>query len=70
MDFKPYTPSMDRVESPEGAEWCGHWPKSREESADFGGRMNLIFSRNIPVLDRRQKNDICENSKDRKTQPR
>lgn len=35
LDIKPYTPSADRVESPEVPKWCGHWPKSLEESGDF-----------------------------------
>ena len=35
LDIKPYTPSMDRVETPVVPEWCGHWPGSLEESASF-----------------------------------
>ena len=35
LDLKPYTPSLDRVECPKVPEWCGHWPKSLEESEDF-----------------------------------
>ena len=35
LDIKPDTPSLDRVESPRVPEWCGHWPKSLEQSADF-----------------------------------
>lgn len=35
LDIKPYTPSMDRIESPKVPSWCSHWPKSSEESADF-----------------------------------
>lgn len=35
LDIKPYTPSLDRVESPGVPEWCRHWPKSIEESGDF-----------------------------------
>lgn len=35
LDIKPYTPSLDRVESPGVPEWCCHWPKSLEESAHF-----------------------------------
>lgn len=35
LDIKPYTPSLDRVESPEVPAWCRHWPKSLEESASF-----------------------------------
>lgn len=35
LDIKPYTPSLDRVGNPAVPDWCGHWPKSLEESADF-----------------------------------
>ena len=35
LDIKPYTPSFDRVESPEVPTWCGGWPKSMEESGAF-----------------------------------
>jgi len=35
IDLKPYTPSLDRVESPGVPQWCGHWPKSVEKSGDF-----------------------------------
>jgi len=35
IDLKPYTPSLDRVENPSVPEWCRHWPKSLEKSADF-----------------------------------
>ena len=35
LDIKPYTPSIDTVESPTTPEWCSDWPKSMEESATF-----------------------------------
>lgn len=35
LDLKPYTPSLDRVESPVLPGWCAHWPKSVEASGDF-----------------------------------
>ncbi|SHN88609.1 SAM-dependent methyltransferase [Desulfitobacterium chlororespirans] len=35
LDIKPYTPSLDRVETPDVPEWCCHWPKSLEESGNF-----------------------------------
>jgi tRNA-Thr(GGU) m(6)t(6)A37 methyltransferase TsaA len=35
VDLKPYTPSLDRVETPEVPSWCKHWPRSLEESATF-----------------------------------
>jgi tRNA-Thr(GGU) m(6)t(6)A37 methyltransferase TsaA len=35
LDIKPYTPSFDRVETPDIPAWCSHWPKSTEESGCF-----------------------------------
>lgn len=35
LDIKPYTPSLDRVETPGVPEWCSEWPKSIEESGVF-----------------------------------
>ena len=35
LDIKPYTPSLDRVESPGVPAWCSDWPKSTEESGYF-----------------------------------
>ncbi|WP_343209195.1 SAM-dependent methyltransferase [Anaerolentibacter hominis] len=35
LDIKPYTPSMDRIGTPQVPEWCAHWPKSFEESGEF-----------------------------------
>ena len=35
LDIKPYTPSLDRVETPGVPEWCDQWPKSIEQSAYF-----------------------------------
>lgn len=35
LDIKPYTPSIDRVESPQVPKWCSNWPKSTEESGYF-----------------------------------
>ncbi len=35
LDIKPYTPSLDRVETPGVPEWCCHWPKSVEASGEF-----------------------------------
>ncbi|MDO5576212.1 MAG: SAM-dependent methyltransferase [Fibrobacter sp.] len=34
LDIKPYTPSLDRVESPSVPAWCSSWPKSTEDSGD------------------------------------
>lgn len=35
LDIKPYTPSLDRVESPIVPDWCKTWPKNVETSGDF-----------------------------------
>lgn len=35
LDIKPYTPSLDRVETPDVPKWCSHWPKNTEESGHF-----------------------------------
>lgn len=35
LDIKPYTPSLDRVETPEVPKWCSHWPKSLDVSSEF-----------------------------------
>ncbi len=35
IDIKPYTPSLDRVESPKVPDWCAQWPMSLEESGEF-----------------------------------
>ena len=43
LDIKPYTPSLDRVEEPGVPDWCGHWPKSIEASADFAWEEEFNF---------------------------
>jgi len=43
LDLKPYSPSSDRVKNPLVPEWCNHWPKSIEESADFDWISERIF---------------------------
>ena len=43
LDIKPYEPSCDRVEKPRVPEWCKHWPKSIEESADFDWENEFNF---------------------------
>ncbi|MDD5556669.1 MAG: SAM-dependent methyltransferase [bacterium] len=35
VDLKPYHPSIERVRDAAVPEWCGHWPKWYEDSADF-----------------------------------
>jgi Uncharacterized conserved protein len=43
LDIKPYTPSLDRVESPGVPEWCSHWPFSVERSGDFDWENEFNF---------------------------
>lgn len=43
LDIKPYTPSLDRVESSMVPKWCSHWPKSLEESSDFNWENEFNF---------------------------
>lgn len=43
IDLKPYTPSLDRVESPQVPEWCSHWPKSLEKSGEFNWEEEFNF---------------------------
>lgn len=35
LDIKPYTPSIDRVDTPVVPKWCSHWPRSLEQSENF-----------------------------------
>jgi len=43
LDIKPYTPSLDRVETPGVPEWCRHWPKSIETSGVFNWENEFSF---------------------------
>ena len=43
LDIKPYTPSLDRVESASVPQWCEHWPKNLEESANFNWENEFNF---------------------------
>lgn len=43
LDIKPYTPSLDRVESPNVPNWCSHWPHSLEESDSFAWENEFNF---------------------------
>lgn len=43
LDLKPYTPSLDRIETPGVPEWCCHWPKSSEQSACFEWEKEFNF---------------------------
>lgn len=43
LDLKPYTPSLDRVETPRLPDWCAHWPLSVEASGDFDWESEFLF---------------------------
>ena len=43
LDIKPYTPSLDRVETPGVPAWCSHWPKSLEQSGSFNWENEFNF---------------------------
>lgn len=43
IDLKPYTPSLDRIETPIVPNWCSHWPKSLEASSDFNWENEFNF---------------------------
>ncbi len=43
LDIKPYTPSLDRVETPGVPEWCSHWPQNLEESGSFNWEDEFNF---------------------------
>jgi len=43
LDIKPYTPSLDKVETPGVPEWCCHWPKSLEQSEAFDWENEFNF---------------------------
>lgn len=44
LDLKPYTPSIDRVETAQTPDWCRHWPKSFEESGSFDWAAEFNFA--------------------------
>jgi tRNA-Thr(GGU) m(6)t(6)A37 methyltransferase TsaA len=43
LDIKPYTPSLDRIETPGVPEWCRHWPMSSEQSGSFDWENEFNF---------------------------
>lgn len=43
LDIKPYTPCIDRVESPSVPDWCSHWPKCYEDSGEFDWESEFNF---------------------------
>lgn len=47
LDLKPYTPSLDRIESPDTPGWCSHWPKSVEQSGSFDWENEFNFQERV-----------------------
>ena len=45
LDLKPYHPSVDRVRDVAVPEWCSHWPKWTEDSADFDWESEFVHAR-------------------------
>ncbi|WP_059050656.1 SAM-dependent methyltransferase [Paenibacillus senegalimassiliensis] len=43
LDIKPYTPSLDKVDTPTVPKWCSHWPTSLEQSASFNWENEFNF---------------------------
>jgi tRNA-Thr(GGU) m(6)t(6)A37 methyltransferase TsaA len=43
IDLKPYQPSVDRIRDVSVPEWCDHWPKWYEDSADFDWESEFSF---------------------------
>ena len=43
LDIKPYTASLDRVETPATPSWCSHWPQSIEASGVFDWSAEFHF---------------------------
>ncbi len=43
IDIKPYLPCIERVENISVPEWCKHWPKNYEESANFDWENEFLF---------------------------
>lgn len=42
IDLKPYHPSIERVRDASVPEWCSHWPKWYEDSADFDWGSEIV----------------------------
>ena len=43
LDIKPFHPCSDIVGDVQVPSWCGHWPKSREASAEFDWESEFTF---------------------------
>ena len=42
IDLKSYHPSIDRIKDVSVPEWCSHWPKWYEDSADFDWESEFV----------------------------
>lgn len=42
IDLKPYSPCLDVVRDVQVPDWCAHWPKCMEESAEFDWEAEFI----------------------------
>jgi tRNA-Thr(GGU) m(6)t(6)A37 methyltransferase TsaA len=45
IDLKPYHPSIDRIRNASVPEWCSHWPKWYEDSANFNWASEFVNAR-------------------------
>ncbi len=43
LDLKPYHPSADRIKDVAVPDWCSHWPKWLEDSANFNWEEEFTF---------------------------
>jgi len=43
LDIKPYTPSVDKVDTAQVPQWCAHWPGSYEAGGDFDWEKEFNF---------------------------
>lgn len=43
LDIKPYSACIDRIKNVTYPDWCDHWPKWYEESADFDWASEFTF---------------------------
>jgi len=43
LDIKPYTPSLERIQTAKVPDWCAHWPKNYEDSENFDWEKEFNF---------------------------
>ncbi len=44
IDLKPYHPSVDRIKNVSVPDWCNHWPKWYEDSANFDWESEFVYA--------------------------